>query len=187
MNKPVSSRAGGAASAAAANVCQIVVVSEDRVAHGRAMETARWLTDQFGEEPAFVFDYWNFKDLAEPAVSGKAVAAAAHADIILLSAHGNDLPPAVGHWLERCRETRTKPEGALALLLAEPFMLSASSGKAIDLLQLFAYRLHMDFLPLMPQPAERIIQSFRDRLNLAPRGAAEFFDPPRSDHWGLNE
>lgn len=187
MNEPVSSRAADAASAMAASACRVVVVSEDRVAQGRAMETANWLRAQFGEEPVFVFSFWNFKELAEPAAASKAVEAAAHADIILLSAHGNDLPAAVGNWFERCREARTKAEGALALLLAEPFMLSASSGHAIDRLQLFARHLHMDFLPLMPQPAERIIQSFRNRPNIAPAGVTEPFDPPSHNHWGLNE
>ena len=186
MNKPIPSNSSDGASVAAAELCRIVVVSEDRVAHGRAMETASWLTAQFGEEPGFAFDYWNFKQLAEPTAASDAVKAAALADIILLSAHGNDLPPAVASWLERCRGARTKAEGALALLLAEPFMLSASSGNAIDSLEAFAHRLHMDFLPLMPQPAEQIIRSFRERANAASSVAPDPFDSP-SAHWGLNE
>ena len=187
MNEPVSSRTAEGASAIGSGVCRIVVVSEDRVAHGRAMETVRWLAAEFGEEPAFDFGFWNFKELAEPVSAGKAVEAAARADIILLSAHGNDLPPAVGNWFERCREARTKSEGALALLLAEPFMLSASSSKTIDHLELLAGGLRMDFLPLMPQPAERIIQTFRDRARLAPRAMADEFESPGTQHWGLNE
>ena len=171
----------------AGGVCQTVVVYEDAQAQVRAMEMASRLVTQFGEEPAFAFSSWNFKQLAEPVIALKAAAAAAVADIILLSAHGNDLPPVVGVWLELCARARTKTEGVLALLLAEPFLLSASSGAVIARLQHAARLLRMDFLSLIPPPAEQIIKSFQERANLLVAAAMDILDRPSCDHWGLNE
>jgi hypothetical protein len=187
MNAPATVLAAEISPVKAVNVCQTVVVYEDVQAQVRAMEMASRLVTQFGEEPAFAFSSWNYKQLAEPALSLKAVAAAAVADIILLSAHGNDLPPVVGVWLELCARARMKTEGALALLLAEPFLLSASSGAVVARLQHAARLLRMDFLSLMPPPAERIIKSFQERSNLMAAAAMEIFDRPSCDHWGLNE
>lgn len=178
----------GTSSVKTGSLCQIVIVYEDVVAYGRAMETASRLAAQFGDEPAFAFSSWNFHQLSEPAFARQAAEAVADADIVLLSAHGNDLPPAVVAWLELCARLRTKAEGALALLLAEPFMLSASSGSVLVRLDQAARLLRMDFLPLMPQPAEQIIKSFQERTSsIAPSAVMERLDRPSSNHWGLNE
>ena len=169
------------------DVCRVVVVYEDGSAHERAMELAARLEEQVGTELAFIFSSWNFKELAEPGPARAATEAAAGADIILLSAHGNDLPSAVGRWLELCAAERTISEGALALFLAEPFMLSASSEAVIDRLQHAAGMLGMDFLSLIPQPAEQIIRSFKERSETASRPTRDFPDRPGGNHWGLDE
>jgi hypothetical protein len=187
MNVPATNVAAETVPVKAADVCHIVVLHEDVVAYGRAMEMAGRLAAEFRDDPAFALSSWDFRQLAEPAFARKAAEAAAHADVLLLSAHGNDLPSAVGAWLELCVGLRTRTEGALALLLAEPFMLSASSGAIIARLQHAARLLGMDFLSLMPQPAEQIIKSFQERANVVTSAILEILDRPGSDHWGLNE
>ena len=169
------------------DVCRIVVVYEDAAAHDRAMELASRLEEEIGTELPFVFDSWNFKNLAEPASARTAADAAARADIILLSAHGNDLPSAVGRWLELCAMERTTDEGALALFLAEPFMLSAASEAIIARLQQAASLLRMDFVSLIPHPAEQIIRSFRQRTDITSAALRNFPDRPGGVHWGLDE
>jgi hypothetical protein len=187
MNAPVTVQTATAAAAGEGNACQMVVVYEDVAAHDRAMEMGSRLATQFGDEPAFIFSSWNFKELAEPAFARKAVEAAAGADVILISTHGNDLPWAVGAWLESCVGARPKAEGALVLLLAEPFSLSTSSGTLVAKLEHTAVRLQMDFLPLMPQPAEQMIKSLQEQASMIASSLKEVLDQPGSDHWGLNE
>jgi hypothetical protein len=169
------------------DVCRIVVVYEDAAAHDRAMELAGRLEEEMGAELPFIFESWNFKNLGEPASAREATSAAARADIILVSAHGNDLPSAVGRWLELCALERTTDEGALALFLAEPFMLSAASEAVITRLQHAAGLLRMDFVSLIPYPAEQIIRSFKQRSNVAAATVSEYSDRPGVGHWGLNE
>jgi hypothetical protein len=169
------------------DICRVVVVYEDIAAHDRAMELAGRLDEEMGLDLPFTFDSWNFKDLGEPASAQAATEAAARADIILVSAHGNDLPSAVGHWLEHCAGERTSAEGALALFLAEPFMLSAASEAIIARLRYAASLLKMDFVSLIPRPAEQIIQSFKQRAGVISAAVREYPDRPGGGHWGLNE
>src|SRR5215813_1740500 len=82
------------------DVCRIVVVYEDEMAREEARSLAGRLEREVGNKLGFLFNSWNFKDLAEPALARDAIDAAANADIILFSAHGNDLPSAVGRWLD---------------------------------------------------------------------------------------
>jgi len=165
----------------------MVVVYEDGVAHDCAMEMGNRLAAQFGEEPTFVFNSWNFKQLAEPETAGEAVEAASRADVIIISTHGNELPWAVGAWLESCVKVRSGPEGALALLLAEPLSLSTASGTVVARLELTARRMRMDFLPLMPAQAEELIKTLQERANIVTTTMKEMLDQPAADHWGLNE
>ena len=189
MDWPATSLPPQAVPVRAADICQIVAVHEDLVAHGRAVELADRLSTQFKGEPVFGFSSWSFKDLAEPLFFRTALDAGAIADVILLSVHGNELPPAVRLWLDLCSGHRTKTEGSLVFLLAEPFMLSASSGAAIGTLQRAARLLRMDFLPLIPQPAEQIIRRFQERAGSADAAFddIQIQNRPSFDHWGLNE
>jgi hypothetical protein len=169
------------------DVCRLVMVYEDELAREEAAALVNRLEHQVGSGLGFVFNSWNFKDLAEPVSARAATSAAANADIILLSAHGNDLPSAVGRWLDLCSVERTSSEGALVLYLTEPFMLSAASEAVITRLQQAAGLLGMDFLSLIPQPAEQIIQSFKERTGGHTFLPPEFHERSSDEHWGLNE
>jgi hypothetical protein len=170
-----------------ADACLVVVVYEDMAAHERAMEMAHRLAAECAEDPSLVFRSWNFRELAEPGRSREAIESAANAEVIVISGHGNDLPVAVSAWLEACAAARARSEGALALLLAEPFMLSAASGAIMAKLEHAARVLRMDFVPLVPYPVERMIASLRVGSGLTGVVWEEMFDRPRFDHWGLNE
>ena len=73
MNEPVPSRTAEGASATGPAFAGSSWSQRIAWRTARAMETVRWLAAEFGEEPAFDFDYWNFKELAEPVSAGKAV------------------------------------------------------------------------------------------------------------------
>ena len=58
-----------AQAAEAMDECRVVVVYEDGSARDRAMELAARMEDQIGNELSFVFNSWNFKELADPTMS----------------------------------------------------------------------------------------------------------------------
>jgi len=177
-----------ASAVAAGNVCRIVVVYEDLAAHHRAMELGTRLASGFRDEPAFIFRSWDFKDLGEPAASADAIEAAADADILLFSIHGNDMPWAVTRWVEACVQARGRRDGALAVLLAEPFCLSPSSGSMLIWLENAARRLSMDYVPLIPEPAEQMIKTLHARAQSVIAMLEDVLPGrPAFENWGLNE
>ena len=177
-----------ASAIAAGNVCRIVVVYEDLTAHYRAMELGTRLAASFGEEPTFIFHSWDFRELGEPASSAEAVQAAAQADILLFSIHGNDLPWAVTRWVEACVDARGRRDGALAVLLAEPFCLSPSSGSMLIWLERAAHRLSVDYVSLIPEPAQQMIKTLHARAQSVIAMLEDVLPGrPAFENWGLNE
>lgn len=161
-----------------ANPCQFLVMYEDAAAHDLAMEVCDGVTARFGTELTFAFSFWKFSDLSDPALAHWAAEAVARADIILFSVPGRDLAPETSRWLDACVQSRTKAEGALALMITEP----ASAGLAVEglvsRLQFAAHRLRMDFLPLLPPGTS---------AHSKPAWFREAPAEPGRNHWGLNE
>jgi hypothetical protein len=168
-------------------VCRMAVVYEDLVAHGRAMDLAHRLTIRFAQELSFKFGSWSFKDLADPVAASNAIETVATAQILLFSGHGNELPSSVVNWLDQCVPARQKLDGALVFLLAEPFMLSASTQGSLARLEHIAEQLGMDFLPLVPPPVFQIIESLQRQSSLLVSSGGAVIERPSCDHWGLNE
>jgi len=168
-----------------ANPCHFLVMYEDGAAHDLAMEVCGGMMNRFGVELAFAFSFWSIKDLSDPVLAHWATEAVARADIILFSLPGQDLTPATSQWLDTCILTRTKTEGALALMVTE----TAGAGLAIEALlsrlQLAAHRLRMDFLPLLPLPSAGVGRGAPADVSLALLNRAR--EEPGSNHWGLNE
>jgi len=139
---------------------------------------------QFESDLAFDFNCWKFEDVTRPAVAERVLETAAEADIMLFSSHGNDLPLAIRNWLKSCVETRRKADGALALLFANPISPSASVRTLMARLKQAGHRLHMDFLPLVPE--KQMAEMLKPRSSAMTALLKETLDPP-SNHWGLNE
>jgi hypothetical protein len=170
-----------------AEVCQAVVVAEDSSTQISAMELCDRLLKQLGDELQFNFHSCRFKELSDPHHARAAAQAVARADILLVATHGDDLPASVRSWLESCYELRTVSVGALALLFVEPISASAAVSDLVGRLQAAAGRLRMDFLPLVPQPAEPIrkaLQGGSGSMNPLLKG---ILNRPPPDHWGINE
>lgn len=167
-----------------ANPCHFLVIYEDAAAHDLAMEVCGGVTSRFDADLTFAFSFWKVRDLQDPVLAHWAAEAVAHADIILFSVPGHDLAPEAVNWLDACIPTRTKSEGALALTITEP----AGAGLAIEALlsrlQFAAYRLRMDFLPLLSSSAgARMGAPANPPLAVLDR----FRDEAGGNHWGLNE
>jgi hypothetical protein len=166
------------------NPCHFLVLYEDAVAHDLAMEVCGGVMARFGAELAFAFSFWKVKDLNDPVSAHWAAEAVARADIILFSLPAHDLTPETSQWLDACVQTRTKAEGALALIVTEPPVTGLAVGALLSRLQFVAHRLRMDFLPLLPPLPDTSIEA-----SAAPWPAKlnEFQEEPGSNHWGLNE
>lgn len=167
------------------DTCRIVLLCEDAAAREKAMAVCERLAGQFGDELFFDFSCWNVPDLARPTLARRAAQAAAAADVVVFAMHGDDLPGPVREWAELCAAQRSKREGALGVLVAEPVSASASIGALLSRLELIAARWGVDFLPLMPLGGERL-DGQNERATAVTSLLREMLNQPPS-HWGLNE
>lgn len=160
-----------------ASPCHLLVIYEDNATHDLAMEVCGGVLARFEPELAFAFSFWKFKDLNDPASTCWVAEAAARADIILFSLRGHELTPETMNWLDACAQARTKAEGALALIVAEPGVTGLALEALLSRVQHVAHRLRMDFLPLISlTPADSSVAL----LHQVPEELG-------SSHWGLNE
>jgi hypothetical protein len=166
-----------------ANPCHFLVIYENAAAHDLAMEVCGGVVGRFETELAFAFSFWQVKDLVDPVSAHWAAEAMSRADIILFSLPGRDLAPETSRWLDVCIQSRTKSEGALALLVTELPGMSLALEALLSRLQFAAHRLRMDFLPLLP-PGVDTSASADPSLALFNKVRE---DSRASTHWGLNE
>ena len=167
-----------------ANRCHFLVMCEDAVAHDRAMEVCSGIIARFDVELAFVFSFWKFKDLNDSVSAHSAAQAVARADIILFSLSDPVLTPAATNWLDFCVKTRTKTEGALAVMVANVQGLGLAVEALVLRLQYAANQLRMDFLPLLPEITGTNIETTADSAVALRKQSME---EPGFNHWGLNE
>jgi len=167
-----------------ADPCQLVVLSENPVAHESAMEICSGVMARFEAELAFTFNYWKLKDLSDPVSAHWAEEAVARADILLFSLQSPELTPETLNWLESCIQLRTKSEGALALMVTKLPGTIPVFESLLYRMQYLANRLRMDFLPLIPLLAGMGIEALTGLSSAARTRAGE---EPGGNHWGLNE
>jgi hypothetical protein len=167
-----------------AGECQFFVLYEDAAACDAAMKVCGWLLARFETELAFAFGFWKFQDLGDSASAHWAAEAVARADVILFSLPGRDLSPETMNWLDLCVQTRTKTEGALAVMLTEHPNTDLAVEALLSRLQFAAHRLRMDFLPLLPPVASA---RFGTSADPPPAWLNEVREEAGSSHWGLNE
>jgi hypothetical protein len=179
--------AGEALSQEVDNACKVVILSEDAFAQSKAMEICSRLETGLDREPVLAFDCWRFNDLADSSSARRATEAAADADILLFSTHGNDLSLGARVLLESCARLRAKTEGALAVLITEPFSSSAAINALLARLEHAASRLHMDILSLVPPSAENVIEEIKQRANTVTSLLNQILNQPHYAHGGLNE
>jgi len=166
------------------NPCHILVMYEDAAAHDLAMGVCGGVMARFEAELAFAFSFWKVKDLNDPVSAHWATEAVARADIMLFSLLAHDLTPEINQWLDACVRVRTKAEGALAVIITKAPDAGLAVRALLSRLQFVAYRLRMDFLPLLPSLPDPGIGASAAPW---PAGLDEFQDEPGGNHWGLNE
>src|SRR5262245_65262142 len=79
----------------------VVIAYEDFETGKNAKKTYDFLVEHLGHECVFSNQMWKFDVLTLPKLKEMAISDAREADIIIISAHGNnDLPPQVKAWIE---------------------------------------------------------------------------------------
>jgi len=167
-----------------ADPCQFLVLYEDAIAHDLATAVCKRLLAHLGAELAFAFSFWKFQDLDAPASAHWAAAAVARADVILFFLHGRDPAPAAVNWLDACSRTRTKAEGALAVLVTGTGNAGLTVEALLSRVRFIAQRLRMDFVPLVPPSLDAKVEPPPNPLPVALDQTRE---RSRLNHWGLNE
>jgi hypothetical protein len=167
--------------------CEIIVMYEDISSRAAAMEVCQRLRIQLQDKMQLMFDFWKLKYLGEPELARRASEAAARAEVVIFCTHGGALPPGVESWLQQSIKSRTKADGALVLVLAEPFNTASASGRLVSSLHAAAQEAHMDFLPLLPhggRQSKSSLPSQKSQRTPGGRGGMEQHPP---SHWGINE
>ena len=80
----------------------VVIIYQDPDTGRRAKCFYDKMTHEVGEECDFSLELWNFEMLAIPEMRDSSAQAAAQADFLVLSFHGNaELPAQTRYWIER--------------------------------------------------------------------------------------
>jgi hypothetical protein len=97
---------------------EVLLMYEDFSTGLRARRLLDEVVDSLHLEVDFQAELWRFDLLREPELLNRASDEAARADMVFLSAHGdNPLPPAVHLWLDRWRTRKGSDPCALAVVL----------------------------------------------------------------------
>jgi hypothetical protein len=166
--------------------CEIIVMYEDVTSRATAIEVCQRLRTQL-QTMQLTFDFWKLKYLGEPELARRASEAAARAEVVIFCTHGGALPPGVESWLQKSIKGRTKREGALVLVLAEPFNTASTSGRLVSSLHAAAQEAHMDFLPLLPHSGRQPRNSLPGSRSRRTSAGRVVIDQPPPSHWGINE
>jgi len=166
--------------------CQVLILSEDFSAYGRAVQVCRHILDQFGMDMDFDFRCWNFVELIDPACAHNAAKCAGSADIILISTHHAGLTPVMNEWLDALHTSRFRTDGALVLVLNRPAG-QLEMGRLTARMEKLAARLVMDFVPLLPASSETAWRSEPPESWAMLAAHPHAAHTPNPEHWGLNE
>jgi hypothetical protein len=165
--------------------CRIVVLAEDSIAGGHAMERCGRIVAQLEGEIAFAVQPYRFVELSDPASAHNASEVAARADVLVFAVHGAELSHDFQRWLDALLDRRTRSDGALALMIIGPI----ESHELVDVLvgrfHEVALRLGLEFLPLLPDALPEGASGAR--TSPVPPGLPSEFRDRGNTHWGLNE
>ena len=128
------------------DTCKVMVLYENLLARQKAAETCNHMMERLADGPAFELDWWPFHCLTTPALAQFAEEAAAEADIIVFSLHGEEFPKEIVNWLENWPARRTNASGLLVLLATWAANCPSVMDTPAIQLENVAHRHGMDFL-----------------------------------------
>ncbi len=182
------------AATATENSLSIMVVYQDSVTHGWAMQKCRRAMQLVGREYVHC-RWWQLDLLSHPQVLQEAIMDAAQADILIVAVYATaQVPPALSEWCEGILAHRNHQEGALVALLGLPEQANSRHCELADYLKTSAAKAGLDFLPqefkVPAGSATFFMQEMAQRATTVTPLLSEILNyehssrPPR---WGLNE
>jgi len=171
----------------------VVIAYEDFETGKHAKKTYDFLVENLGHDCHFTNQMWKFEVLSIPKLREIAVKDAAMGDIIIISCHGDELPPHVKTWIESWLAMPGNPLALVALF--DPAQNDPGQSRAARAyLEDVARRGRMEFFAQPDAPLEH------HRHHLFPAaGKPEFNDKALSTlagvvqretyipRWGINE
>ncbi len=138
----------------------VVIAYEDFETGKHAKRTYDFLADTLGHDCRLTNQMWKFDVLGIPKLREMASADAAAADLVVISCHGDELPPHTRAWLESWASGRARPL-ALVALFDRPREESSRLNQVRRYLADVARRGNMEFFahPDEPPGASRRQQS----------------------------
>jgi hypothetical protein len=123
-----------------------VVIYEDGPTGRRAKLFCDKLVRELENECAFSLELWSFQILAIPEFRESAADAAAKADLVVLSLHGEaGLPPRVREWIEIWSRQILDSGPPLIALVDNPAMRDSRNASTLAYLRGVAERIGVDF------------------------------------------
>jgi hypothetical protein len=107
----------------------VVIAYEDFETGKNAKKTYDFLVEHLGNECVFSNQMWKFDVLSLPKLKEMAIGDAKEADIIIISAHGNnDLPPQVKGWIEQSLAEKLHAIALVGLFDSESYVQNHASA-----------------------------------------------------------
>ena len=127
---------------------EVMLLHEDLPAGRRGKEVLDQVALNLDAKADFLVNPWNFEMLRNPALQGQAVQDAAHADIVVLSAHGRaKLPAAVRAWLEVWLDRRGDSPCALVVSLDASLWESSEPNPVMKYVHALAWQAGVEVFP----------------------------------------
>ena len=170
----------------------MVIAYDDLITRAPASKVCEPLLQQFGEEFDFQCTWWRYDFLKHPQLLAEAVEDAAHADVIIISAHADKgLPLAARDWIQKWAKRRLHQFSAVVALIGREEGSEADSGETEAYLRKLATDLNMDFFA-KPFTYARQGSTWKEGEGESQAGGsaipAEYSDDaPDVQSWGINE
>jgi hypothetical protein len=176
-----------------APMLRVHLIYEDTETGLRAKQAVDRLGEQFNLETGACLTPWRFDRLWEPTSREQALLEATDADLLLVSAHGEDgLPPAAQAWLERWLQLpHTGPRG-LVLSLDTQARGTAGADYVLALLQDLARPAGVDVFPHFGPTLWPDWEAACDQIRTRAEFHALWMEGPQIEdqsylRWGINE
>jgi len=166
----------------------VVIAYQDFETGKHARKTYDFLVENLGEACQFRNQMWKFEVLSLPKLREMAAKDAVTADIVMISCHGNQLPPEVKAWIELWINEPSHPIALVALF--DPVHGPADTREVREYLANVAKRGQMEFFAQPDDWPGSKRFSFQPGSIDTPAVSA-LTGPVQRDvsfmHWGINE
>ena len=168
-----------------------VVAYDDSLGRSNADRLYSWLVEEFGDEFDFDSRWWSFEQLSQARTAQNAANVTMDADMVIISAAGDDLPGHAKLWIETCLVGKGERDMALVALIGTSNPQRGSQVPAYAYLKRVAQHAGLSYFTSLfhlPEPMRACtIGTLQIRTDIVTPILEEILRFPPSPHWGINE